>query len=243
MTEKIIKKKEFGLYKVVASIKAMATSEGTIQDKKVIESRILITRENLKREFLIDKIYIDEIKSAEEIDDYPEDKALTVYLNPYFELNLVENLRPFAVDIRNEEALKWLSDFETYLAMHLLYYRDFKKVLPSVDEFNYTSTELMEAKAILIKYYDLVNSKTLEGDSPYLYYYPKRLLIQRIKEDVLNYEVALVAKALFYAKDLDSVRRETGFDDKKIIGLLKKIKGMKNEKLSLIAKEMLEKQP
>ena len=96
----------------------------------------------------------------------------------------------------------------------------------------------MEAKEIIIDYYDLENPKSnpLEKDQSLLYYYPKPNLVENAEKDVLEYEVALLAKALMN-KDVTDVEKETGFDKEKIKGLLKILIARADKNLLQKAKE------
>lgn len=218
----IVKKKEFGLYIIEASVYALASMEGEIKKEEVIKDRILLIRDKLKREMTINRISIKDINDTKEIDKLPVHKKITIYLNPYYELKVVKNLEPFPISTENREGLNWLNNFETYLAINLLYYKEFRKPLKEKNIPKYTNREIMEAKEIIIDYYDLENPKSnpLEKDQSLLYYYPKPNLVENAEKDVLEYEVALLAKALMN-KDTADIEKETGFDKEKIKELLK----------------------
>lgn len=246
MSDKITRKKEFGLYKIVTNINTIATNEGKITDKTIIKKRILATKEKIKRELISQRIHIDELIDPEEIDKMSVYKTLTMYLNPYYEYEVVKNLKAFPVDPDNKEALSWLDNFETYLAMHLLYYNEFGKVLETTENFfeRYTHRELLEAKEILLDYYNLSNPKTIaiKADCNHLFYYPRKELIKRVEDDILNYELALLAKSLLESDNLDDIQKSTGFNKEKTIELLKKMSKAKQGKFSIRADLILDKE-
>ncbi|NLZ54127.1 MAG: hypothetical protein GX892_13485 [Thermoanaerobacteraceae bacterium] len=239
-TTEIIRKKEFGLHIIEASIYALASMGGKIKEKDIIQDRILLVKDKLKREMMIDRVKIQGIKEPKEVDKLPNHKKITIYLNPYYELEVVRNLEPFPISVANREGMNWLNNFEVYLAINLLYYKEFRKPLKEGNMPKYTKREILEAKEILINYYDLENpqsSGSLEVDQDLLYYYPKPNLVKNAENDVLNYEVALLAKALAN-KDEVNVEEETGFDKEKIKKLIKVLIQRADEKLLKKAKEI-----
>ncbi|MDK2906517.1 MAG: hypothetical protein PWQ37_2807 [Candidatus Petromonas sp.] len=216
------RRKEFGLHIIEASIYALASMGGKIKKEDVIKDRIVLIKDKLKREMRVNRIYIKGIDDVKKIDTLPPYERITIYLNPYYELEVIKNLEPFPISTKNHEGLKWLNDFESYLAINFLYYREFRKPLKEKNIPKYTNREIMEAKEIIIDYYDLENPKSnpLEKDQSLLYYYPKPNLVENAEKDVLDYEVALLAKALMN-KDVTDVEKETGFDKEKVKKLLK----------------------
>lgn len=236
---KVEKRKEYGLHIIEGSLYAFASSEGKITDKDNIKGRISLVKEKLKREVLINRITITGISDISEIDKLPPHKKITIYLNPYYELEVVKNLEPFPICTDNQEGLNWLNNFETYLAINFLYYKEFRKPLKEKDKPDYTNSEIVEAKEIIIDYYDLENPITspLEVDQSLLYYHPKPNLVKNAEEDILTYELALLAKALTN-KYTEDIAAETGFDKDKIKKLLKILIERADDSLAQKAKEV-----
>lgn len=240
---KIEKVKQYGITAIKATINSMAKARGNVKNKNSLKNNVLIIKDELKREMLSNKIFIKEIQDPEDIDRFPAHKPITVCLNPYYELAMIQNLKPFPIDMSKEENLKWLSNFEYYLAMHLLYFRDFGKMLNSSQEANYTVREIMEAKSILIEYYDLENPKAnpLETNSNIRYYHPKAELLEKAKANVFEYEVALTKKALRSSNDVSGIMKETNFDEEKVIALLTEIAKTGEEEFKSKAELLLRK--
>lgn len=238
----IKRKKEFGLYIIEASLYAMATAEGKIENEEVINDRLVLIKDKLKREMQINRISIKGLDDIKEIDELPIYKKITIYLNPYYELEKVKNLEPFPISVENREGLNWLNNFEAYLAINYLYYKEFKKPLKGKKIPQFTQTDIMEAKEILIDYYDLENPKSnpLEKDHNLLYYHPKPGIIKQAEEDVLTYELALLAKAL--TKDVIDITADTGFSEEKISRLLKILMDRSEPTLAAKAKKALQQQ-
>ena len=224
MTNKITRKKEFGLYKMVATINAIATREGEITDPVIIKDEILKTRDKLRREMIVQRMYIDSITDPDEMEKIPVNKELVIYLNPYYEYELIRNLKQFPVDATNPDAMEWIKNIETYLAMNLLYFKDFDKVMESVKDFDgkYTQREVLEAREIVIDYYDLENpvSLSVTNEGPLLYYQPRKELVERAREDVASYELSLLAKGLLDSDTFEELVINAGFSRVKIVELL-----------------------
>ena len=196
-TKPLFRGKEHGIKILRATIAQMATPDGPKLDAKSLSERILYVREKLKREMLMSKISVMGVSEAEQIDEIPASRELTVCLNPYYELAIVKNLKPFPVLLDSPAALKWLSHFDTYLAMNLLYFRDNNAPLPDPKQFNYTNAELLETRELLSEYYDLENPRTnlLEANPNVSYYHPFPNLIELAEADVLDYEKACALKS------------------------------------------------
>lgn len=239
---KIIRKKEYGLHIIEGSLYAMASMEGKIKEEEIINDRVVLIKDKLKREVEIGRISIQNITSVEQIKNYPLYEKMIIYLNPYYELEVIKNLEPFPIDIENPKGMEWLNNFESYLAMNMLFYKEFKRPYRSDDVLNYTNREIIEAKEVVIDYYDLENPKTspLERDQNLLYYHPKPGLLKQAEEDVLSYELALLAKALTKNEEVD-IAAETGFNEEKIQKLLKILVHRSHEGLSKKAKAALKK--
>ena len=68
---KIIRKKEYGLHIIEGSLYAMASMEGKIKEEEIINDRVVLIKDKLKREVEIGRISIQNITSVEQIKNYP----------------------------------------------------------------------------------------------------------------------------------------------------------------------------